>query len=155
MGVTGNLIHSSVKLTQAKSANPQEDVDPTNEYRIRLDVSGVQASFGVGAMFEAVTDRLWLGASYQAQPGLGTIALDGTLTRMLDGASGPADAVTYRQDLPDIARLGGRFRATSRFELRLFGDVTRWSRLQTECVSIRFATPASLEVGPGGDRLGP
>ena len=60
-------------------------------------------------MFEAVTDRLWLGASYQAQPGLGTIALDGTLTRMLDGASAPADAVTYRQALPDIVRLGGVF----------------------------------------------
>ena len=26
VGVTGNLIHSSVKLTQAKSANPQQDV---------------------------------------------------------------------------------------------------------------------------------
>lgn len=151
VGLTGNVIHSSVKLTQAKSANPQEDVDPANEYRISLDVSGVQASFGVGAMFEAVTDRLWLGASYQAQPGLGTIALDGTLTRMLDGASGPADAVTYRQALPDIVRLGGRFRAASRFELRLFGDVTRWSRLETECVSIRDQLCAVLPSGEAGN----
>lgn len=147
VGLTGNLVHSSVKLTQAKSSNPQEDVDPANEYRIRLDVSGVQASFGVGAMFEAVTDRLWLGASYQAQPGLGTIALDGTLTRMLDGASAPPDAVTYRQALPDIVRLGGRFRASSTFELRLFGDVTRWSRLQTECLSTRDQPCAVLASG--------
>lgn len=147
VGLTGNLVHSSVKLTQAKSANPQQDVDPANEYRIRLDVSGVQASFGVGAMFEAITDRFWVGASYQAQPGLGTIALDGTLTRMLDGASAPPDAVTYRQALPDIVRFGGRLRASSSFELRLFGDLTRWSRLQTECLSTRGQPCAVLPSG--------
>ncbi len=152
VGLTGNLIHSSVKLTQAKSANPQEDVDPANEYRIRLDVSGIQASFGVGAMFEAVADRVWLGASYQAQPGLGAIALDGTLTRMLDGASAPADAVTYHQALPDIVRLGGRFQASPAFELRLFGDLTRWSRVQAECVSTRDQPCAVLPSGEAANQ---
>jgi long-chain fatty acid transport protein len=146
--VSGNVIHSAVELTQAKSANPQQDVDPASEYRIRLDGSGVHASFGVGAMVEAVTDRLWLGTSYQSQPGLGTIALDGTLTRTLDGTSAPADAVTYRQALPDIARLGARFRASQAFELRLFADVTRWSRLHNECVSSRGQLCA---LGPSGE----
>jgi long-chain fatty acid transport protein len=146
VGLTGNLVHSSVKLTQAKSANPQEDVDPLNEYRVRIDVGGLQASFGVGAMFEAVADRLWLGASYQAPPGLGPIDLEGTLTRT-QGAASRADDVTYRQALPDVVRLGARLRATPAVELRLFGDITRWSRLQTECLSTRGQPCAVLPSG--------
>ena len=83
LGVTGNLIRSSVHLRQAKSFNPQQAVDPLNEGRIGIDVDGLHASFGVGAMLEAVHERLWLGASYQAQPGLGPMKLDGTLSTSL------------------------------------------------------------------------
>ncbi len=80
LGVTGNLVRSSVSIRQAKSFNPQQVVDPLNEGRIGIDVAGTHASFGLGAMVEAVRERLWLGASYQAQPGLGAITLDGTLS---------------------------------------------------------------------------
>jgi long-chain fatty acid transport protein len=151
VGVSGNVVQSSVEFTQAKSSNPQQDVDPLNEFRIRIDVRGVHASFGVGAMFEAVADRLWLGVSYQAPPGLGPMDLDGTLTRILGDAS-TSDQVTLRQALPDIVRFGGRLRAASTLELRLYGDVTRWSGLETECLSTRGQPCAVL---PSGEAANP
>ena len=89
LGVTGNLVRSSVHIRQAKSFNPQQVVDPLNEGRIGIDVAGTHASFGVGAMIEAVRERLWLGASYQAQPGLGPMHLDGTLSTSLGADVAP------------------------------------------------------------------
>jgi long-chain fatty acid transport protein len=135
LGATGNLIHSAVQLTQAKSFNPALAVDPTQEGRIRIDVSGWQVSFGLGAMLEAVESRLWLGVSYQAQPGLGPITLHGTLDGSFQMVNMPTQQIDYTQALPDIIRAGGRLRATETVEVRLFGDLTRWSRLQTECLS--------------------
>jgi len=124
LGVTGNVIRSSVSTRQAKSFNPQQAVDPLNEGRIAVDAAGTQASFGLGAMVEALHDRLWFGASYQAQPGLGPIHLDGTLSASLGSDVTPPMAVTYTEALPDIVRVGLRARphlGRHAFELRLYG----------------------------------
>jgi long-chain fatty acid transport protein len=43
--------------------------------------------------------------------------------------------VSLYQDLPDIVRLGVRFKAMDELELRLFGDWTRWSAMQNQCLS--------------------
>ena len=137
IGATGNLIRSAVYLRQAKSFSPMT-VDPANEGRITLDVSGFQASVGLGVMVEAVAQRLWLGASYQTQPGFGPVKLDGTLTISDSTGASAARPVTYTFALPDIVRLGVRFRALEGkhpLELRAYGDLTRWSRLQTQCIS--------------------
>ena len=156
IGLTGNLIRSSVSTRQAKSFNAQQVVDPLNEGRIAVDVSGVEASFGLGAMFEAVRDRLWFGASYQAQPGLGPIHLDGTLSASFGADVTPPMAVTYTYALPDIVRAGLRARppiGRHALELRLFGDVTRWSRLQSQCVSLQgqpcAVFPDGTDATPG------
>jgi long-chain fatty acid transport protein len=140
VGVTGNLVRSAVRTRQARSFNAQQAVDPLEEGRIAVDVAGLQASFGVGAMLEAVRDRLWLGASYQAQPGFGPIKLDGTLSISLGADVAPTEYVTYLWALPDIVRVGVRARPiTGRhaLELRVTGDLTRWSRLQAQCLSER------------------
>jgi long-chain fatty acid transport protein len=137
IGVTGNLVRTSVENRQAKSFGPQV-VDPLNEGRIGIDVAGIHASFGLGAMFEAVRERLWLGASYQAQPGMGPMKLHGLLSASLGSDVAEPRPITYTQALPDIVRAGIRVRpSTGRraVELRLYGDLTRWSRLQTQCVS--------------------
>jgi long-chain fatty acid transport protein len=144
LGLTGNVVRSSVHIQQAKSFNGQEVVDPLNEGRIGIDVAGTHGSFGLGAMVEAVRDRLWFGASYQAPPGLGPIRLDGTLSTSF-GTDVPAPMpVTFTHALPDILRLGLRARPAlgwiagrRALELRVTGDLTRWSRLQNQCVSVR------------------
>ena len=160
LGVTGNLVRSSVSIRQAKSFNPQQVVDPLNEGRIGIDVAGTHASFGLGAMVEAVRERLWVGASYQAQPGLGAISLDGTLSTSMGTAVAAPRPVTYTHALPDILRAGLRARpmwGRRPIELRVFGDVTRWSRLQSQCVSVQdqpcAVFPDGTDATPGATTI--
>jgi long-chain fatty acid transport protein len=137
VGLTGNLVRSSVRQTQAKNFSGLGDPDSANEGRDTVDVSGTEGSFGAGAMVEAVPDRLWLGISYQAQPGLGVMRLHGTLALQVSAADAPTtQPVTLTQALPEIVRLGARLRAGRAVELRLHGDYTRWSRLQTQCIAL-------------------
>jgi len=168
LGVTGNLVRSSVHSQQAKSFNPQQVVDPLNEGRIGIDVAGTHASFGVGTMVEAMPERLWFGASYQAQPGLGPMKLDGTLSTSFGADVAAPRPITYTHALPDIVRAGLRARPNlgrilgsilgrRPFELRLFGDLTRWSRLQSQCVSIQgepcAVFPDGTDATPGATTI--
>lgn len=152
VGASGNLIFSSVSSTLAKTLTFGNN-DVTQEARSALDVSGRHGSFALGALFEAVPDKLWLGASYQAAPSLGEMKLRGTLTVTLNGES-RIDQVDFYQHLPEIIRFGGRFRPTRDFELRLFGDVTRWSRLVQQCVSLRDQACAIKRDGSPADGSG-
>jgi len=138
LGVTGNVIRSSVSFRQARSFSIMP-VDPLDEGRIAVGVAGWQASIGLGAMVEALSERLWLGASYQAQPGFGPIELDGTLTISDSAGASASRPITYTSALPEIVRAGVRFRALvgpRPLELRAYGDVSRWSRMQSQCISL-------------------
>jgi long-chain fatty acid transport protein len=145
LGVSGNLVSSSVNLNQARNTNTGLP-DTTNEGRITLDVSGLQASFAVGAMVEVVPNRVWVGGSYQSQPGLGPQTLRGTLDikDVLPGTGTLRGDVTFRQALPDIYRAGARWRLSDAVELRLFGDYTRWSVMQAQCLSLQTKAMGSL-----------
>jgi long-chain fatty acid transport protein len=146
IGATANLVRSSVLSTQAKNVVGNGEPDTTREGRVVLDVSGIQGSFGLGALLEAVPGRLWLGASYQAQPGLGEMRLDGTLkTYYEDGVTG--FDVTFHQALPDVLRVGLRWRPHARVELRASGERARWSVLGTQCVSLRGQPCAVYPTG--------
>jgi long-chain fatty acid transport protein len=138
LGASANLIYSSVESTKAKNLTGEQLPDTSREGRAVLDVSGWQGSFGAGALLELLEQKLWLGASYQAQPGLGPMQLTGTLELSYDAPPVPYP-VTFDQALPDIVRLGARYRPVETLELRLFGDVTRWSVLKTQCVAVKGA----------------
>ena len=138
IGASGNLIFGSLGLKRAQNSFGNNDI--TREQRASFEVSEVVGSFGLGALFEALPEQLWFGASYQAQPGLGELTLDGSYT--LDATVAVDDAtqtqsVTIHQALPDIYRLGARFRPTPALELRLTGSFTRWSVNQTQCLALR------------------
>ncbi len=135
-GVTGNVIPSSVSLTKAQNIGPTQLPNTASEGRADLDVSGTFGSFGAGVMVEAIEDRLWLGASYQAQPGMGSEALNGTLNISAGGSSTPQQAVTLTQSMPDIVRAGVKWRVKSDLELRLYGDYTRWSVMKSQCIGV-------------------
>jgi len=94
-----------------------------------------------------IPDTLWVGASYQARPNIsGGMTLEGTLRNYFAGS--PAeDDIDVEQDLPDIYRLGVRYRPREDLELRLFGDVTRWSSLERQCV-VERGKPC--ELNPDG-----
>jgi len=138
VGLTANLIYTSLHLLRAQSLTGDNDV--RNEGRSRLDVSGIYGSFGLGVMVEAIPERVFVGFSYQAQPGLGVQALDGVLkvdSSLQPDADSLTRKVTLYQALPDIFRLGVRYRIHPLTELRVATDYTRWSMLQTQCVAVR------------------
>lgn len=149
VGLSGNLIFSSLANRQAKNlVNGNNDIN--QEARSEIDVSGRHASFGAGVMWEAIDRTLWIGASYQASPGITDMMMQGTLTSRSSGTSAETrtDQVDFHQSLPDIFRAGVRYRiggaggsveqgTAPRVELRLFGDYTRWSKLEQQCVALR------------------
>jgi long-chain fatty acid transport protein len=155
VGATGNFINSQITESQARTI--PGIIDSTNEARASLDVGGNNGSFAAGAMLEAVPNRLWIGASYQAQPGLGPQVLKGSFTL----ASGPppfypqngslTKNVDFHQSLPDVFRAGVRVRATPTIELRLFGDYTRWSKLTSQCINYSQNGDACLVHSDGTD----
>jgi long-chain fatty acid transport protein len=156
IGATGNLIRSSVSSTQAKTPTGDGTPDLEREGRAVLNVKGTLGSFAVGAMAELIDGELWLAGSYQAQPGLGPMALQGTLTTVYQGGSTPFPA-TFHQALPDIWRAGLRYRPRPTAELRLFGEYTRWSVMQTQCVGLRdqpcAVDPTGADATPQGSVL--
>jgi long-chain fatty acid transport protein len=135
LGATINLIRSQVMSKRAKNLAGDTLPDVDSEGRVTIDVSSVHGSFGAGALLEALPGRLWLGASYQAQPGLAAMRHQGTLTIEYGGVT-DVKRIDVHEALPDIMRVGARFRPVDTWELRLFGDLTRWRVSRTLCVAL-------------------
>jgi long-chain fatty acid transport protein len=153
LGVSGNLIRSTVQTLRARNASADNTL--AVEGRSLLDVSGIEASFGVGALFEAMPKKLWIGASYTSRPNItGEETLEGTLKNRLVGQSSSPVDIALHQGFPDIARLGVRFVPKEGLELRLFGDFTRWSAMENQCLTDVGKeckiTRKENEVGDGG-----
>ena len=137
IGLSGNLILSEVDTIRAKTASGDNRLD--TEGRAYLHTTGTDWSLGIGALYEAMPRKLWLGASYQSRPNLtGMKKLEGNQRTFLvnpDGTTSESDVpATLQHELPDVIRLGGRYRPAEDLELRLFGDYTRWSVLETHVV---------------------
>jgi long-chain fatty acid transport protein len=146
LGLSGNLIHTQIDTVRARTAMGDDNI--ANETRALLNVSGFEGSFGAGALYEAVPEKLWLGFSYQARPNVsGGMKLDGTLNiyPLAVGAADTAQKVSLYQDYPDILRLGGRYKPTRDTELRLFGYWERWSNFKNQCISLR-GTPCLVNA---------
>ena len=139
-GVAGTLYRQEVETLRARNADASDNLVSSNgslvEGRSLLDVSGTAVGVGGGVLWEALADTLWVGASYQSQPGFGTLELEGDLTNVLGAAppAAPVDVV-FTEELPDIARLGTRVRVSRAVELRLQMSWERWSELDQMCLA--------------------
>ena len=121
-----------------KRQGNQGYADTTQEGRAFLDAHGFNGSFAAGAMLEILRDQMWLAGSYQAQPGMGQQSLNGFSSNTQYGTTSLPFPVTFTQSLPDIFRAGLRVRPKGTpWEFRVFGDFTRWSKMQAQCVVIR------------------
>ncbi|MBI3200541.1 MAG: outer membrane protein transport protein [Myxococcales bacterium] len=137
VGVSGNLILTTVDTVRAKTPSGNNQVSA--EGRAYLHATGTDFSLGVGAMYEAMPKQLWVGASYQSRPNLtGMKKLKGNQRTLLvnaDGSYSDGDVpASMEHELPDVIRLGGRYRPAEDMEIRLFGDYTRWSVLERHIV---------------------
>ena len=148
IGASGNFISSTVSLLQARNIGGTGKPDAIEEGRGSFDVHGYNGSFGAGVMFEAIPERLYVGASYQAQPGMGPQALNGDLYVTPPGQKATHYDVTLHQSLPDVFRAGARFRPKNvPWEFRVFGDYTRWGVLTSQCLAEQDGACA---IGPNG-----
>ncbi len=145
VGAAFNIGLNQVTTVRAREAVGGNDL--SLEGRSLIDVKGTTASFGAGILVEPIPGKLWIGASYQAQPGLGEMVLDGTLTNNF-GSGAAASDVKLFQELPPIYRLGVRGRPSEDIELRMFGDVTDWSVLENQCLT--DATEETCTVNDNG-----
>jgi long-chain fatty acid transport protein len=132
IGASLNIIKSEVKTVRARNASGDNAV-PT-EGRSLIDVSGWNGSFGLGVIGEVAENKVWIGFSYQSQPGLGEMALEGTLKNKYGKSDSTITDVKLLQELPDIYRLGVRARPIPVVELRFFGDLTNWSVFDRQCI---------------------
>jgi long-chain fatty acid transport protein len=135
-GAAFNLNYNSLQFTRGLTLAGDDDIE--SEGRSYLDASGLSASVGLGTLWEMLRNKVWIGLSYQMPPGFyrGT-RLDGELRNAFATTSSAATKVSLYQALPDILRFALRVRPDPSYELRLFGDYTRWSRFKNQCVSTR------------------
>lgn len=133
-GVGANVIRGSANMTRAQTAARDDNL--LTEGRSEIDVSGWTGSFSLGVMWELWAERLWLGLSYQAPPGLyGGMSLEGTVRTRLGGTTTEQKSDLH-QKFADILRWAVRFKLTQSLELRLYGDYQRWSVLDRQCVTV-------------------
>lgn len=156
LGASVSGIRSEVKTLRARNADGTDNMvtpatattpERLQEGRSLIDVEGWQVGFAVGALWEAVEDKFWIGASYTSKPNVvGGMTLKGTLKNALGTSDPSVTDVEFQQDLPDIIRLGFRFRPRTDMEIRMFGDWTRWSEVKSQCL-----LDANAKGGPNCD----
>ena len=120
------------------------------EGRSRVDVKGTTFSLGAGLLWRP-TDDVYVGLSYQSQPGFGKIKLNGDLELSYDGSATSTTKVRLEENLPDIIRLGSRWRINPQFEARLFGEYDRWSVFERQCLVNKGAKDGACALDSKGD----
>lgn len=131
-----NRMGEDYVLSAEHAATGGSDDDPIAEGRAWVVADSTDFGLGLGALWEPIEDKLWVGFSWQSRPNFdGNMEFEGDLTQILGDAS--SDEVYHMkatQQLPDIWRLGVRYRVDERLELRAFGDLTRWSAFKEQCL---------------------
>jgi len=137
IGAAGNLYMSEINTVRARTASGFDTLESGGfvvEGRSQVEGSSTDFGLGVGVLWETLPDRLWIGASYQSRPNFhGRMTLEGTLRNYFP-PNRDENEVVITQTLPDIIRLGARFRPIPKVELRLFGDLTMWSAFEHQCI---------------------
>jgi long-chain fatty acid transport protein len=159
IGLSLGVAQSTIDSLRARNSNGDNNV--VNEGRAWLDAEKINFQMGGGIMITPLDGALRIGASYQAPPGLGEQALEGTLAKQLGNptantVSGRDQAVEVHQHMPDIFRLGVQYRfsnpdRTPFAEVRASGDYQRWSLFQDQCIA-PAGTPCEVnEDGSDGE----
>jgi long-chain fatty acid transport protein len=161
IGAGANLVRTEVETVRARTALGTDDLmagtDTIIEGRSYLEVSGNTMSVSGGLAWQPV-EVLTIGASYQSQPGFGEHSLEGVLINKFGTTPETENEVVLRQSLPDVFRLGFRWLAAPRVELRASGDYTRWSAYDNQCLldardpdaKCAFMADGSVDTAAGG-----
>lgn len=157
VGLALSLVKNEVHTVRARNADGSDNMvtgDGTlKEGRSLIDVSGTTFAVGGGVIWEPM-ENLFVGASYQSQPGFGEQRLKGTLSATLGASPEDVEDVELTHELPDVFRAGVRYR-TLPWEYRLFGEYARWSVFKRQCLvkserpECKLAADGSAPESPG------
>lgn len=151
VGAGLNVVQSQVSLVRARNVDGTDDLVRANgsiaEGRSLLEVDGIDLSASFGVMWKP-TPCSRVGLSYQSQPGFGEISLAGTLTNQFGDSPPAATDVELRQQLPDILRIGGVWRAAEKVVLHASLDMQRWSHFKNQCIVTPGAPASACEPDP-------
>jgi long-chain fatty acid transport protein len=138
IGASLNVIRTDVNTVRARTTDGTNDT--ANEGRSLLTVGGWNGAFGVGILGEVVPHKLWIGASYQSEPGVaGGMRLKGTLQNNFAGVK-TNDPVQLFQEMPAIYRFGLRAKPADKWEIRFNAQVEDWSVFKNQCIAVASAT---------------
>ncbi len=158
VGLGLNLVLENVNTVRARINSGQDDLvygdGSVREGRSLIDASGTTFSVGAGAIWEA-KPGLFLGVSYQSQPGFGGTEMSGTMTNRLPPAATTENDFVFEHALPDVIRAGARWKVTPKLEARLFGEYARWSTYERQCLrnpdgKCAFNADGSIDTAAGG-----
>ncbi len=133
-----NLVSTQVNTIRARNSDGTDDMTTSDgglqEGRSWVDVKSLDVAASAGVIWQP-TEDVFVGLSYQSQPGFGELTLDGTLDTALGTAqiAEPAD-VTMTESLPDVIRAGVRFKAVDKVWVRVYGEYVRWSVFENQCL---------------------
>jgi long-chain fatty acid transport protein len=136
-GLGVNFIRSNIDTVRARTAAGTDDIITDTgdivEGRSYIDVDGIAFSASAGVIWEPM-DAMWLGLSYQAQPGFGNHTQSGQLVQKLGLTGVDETPIRLEQDLPDVWRIAWRYRPMDNIEVRVAGDYQRWSVFKNQCL---------------------
>jgi long-chain fatty acid transport protein len=154
LGASLSFVRQRISTVRARTAEGTDDLvagDALIEGRSLFDVSGNTFAAGLGVLWQPL-DALWIGASYQSQPGFGETRQAGTVTNKF-GAEGEATTATeLLQTLPDVTRLGLRWLARPDLELRLTFELQRWSVFENQCLVAADVAGARCDLEADGSQ---
>lgn len=154
-----NFTESNIWTVRARTPEGTDDLVGANgrisEGRSLVDTSGFALAASAGVNWEPAPG-LWIGASYQSQPGFGNSTQSGTLTNKFGTGSTDVTDIRIEQEMPDVYRLGARYQPMPGLELRLAGDFQRWSAFEHQCLLDKDANPsAKCQIREDGSAFGP
>jgi long-chain fatty acid transport protein len=155
VGLGANAVLSSINTIRAANPDGTDDLVGVGgrhqEGRSWLDVTDLTFSLGVGVAYSPPSrPDLVIGLSYQSQPGLGEMTLEGQLTTKFGLTPASTTDVETHQEYPDIIRLGAKFKPMSSVELRLWGAYERWSVFKQQCIVNATVETRSCEFNEDG-----
>lgn len=155
VGVSAGAALTQVDTIRARTGTGNNSL--AAEGRTWLEADSVDPQLGAGVLVTPLgTGDLRIGLSYQAPVGFNGAKVNGFLRKKL--GSGPVQGNDTPVDMdvnwPDIIRLGVSYRFTDSFEARLFGDYTRWSLFDQNCISEAGVPCEVVEETGGGVQKG-
>ncbi|MCA9513915.1 MAG: outer membrane protein transport protein [Myxococcales bacterium] len=153
VGAGLNVVLTQMATVRARNSDGTDHLvsnGTIQEGRALIDVSSVDVAISAGIIWEPV-DGFYLGLSYQSQPGFGTSKLTGDTTLVFGATPSAAVEPTpseFYNGWPDVWRLGGRYTVPKAWEVRLFGELARWSSMYEHCLLNSTITPRACKGDP-------